>query len=206
MLELAEKITNHLQSGHIPLLVLAFALSLAYRYLPLLNAYHEHKKRRVTELENTIKSEHISPQFKRHLKEEIECEHFKLAYGVRAKKTLIDQVFMLHEKINGERKLSQFANALRLYPEVVQKNDSSYRLKVGPLDYIFGVYHLFLGLLFLIVGFIAFTTQLDKGLFALGGRPLILSLVVIGGGIYMLYMSTPVYSLITINRALKTRS
>jgi hypothetical protein len=206
MLELAEKITNHLQSGHIIVLVAAFALSLAHRYFPLLNAYHEHRKRRVTELENIIKSRHISPQFKKNLKEEIECEHFKCVYGVRARKSLIDQVFMLHEIINGERTLNQFANALKLYPKVIQTHDSSYRLKVGLLDYFFGFYHLFFGLLFLVVGAITLTYQIDRGLFALGGRPLILSLVVIVGGLFMLYMSTSIYSLMLINRTLKTRT
>lgn len=206
MFEFIEKAVGYLQSGNYVILLVAVIASLIYKALPLLEAYHAYRKRRVIDLENTIKSEHISTSFKNILKDEIECEHFKIVYGVRAQKPLIDQIFILHKKINGKKTLNQFANALRLYPKVIKKSDNSYHLKAGALDYIFGAYHLLMGLLFLIVGFIALTTQLDIGLFALGGRPLILSLVVIGGGIYMLYMSTPVYSLMTINRALKTRS
>lgn len=203
MLEMAEKIINYFQSGHYAALFLAFALSIIYKALPLLNAYHAYRKRRVTDLENTIKSKHISPAFRKNLKEEIECEHFKVVYGVRANKALIDKVFMLHGLINGKRSLNQFANVLKLYPRAIKDADGKYRFKVGVLDYFFGLYHMFFGLLFLIVGLIAFFNQMDIGLFALNGRPLILSIIAMCGGLYMLYMSTPIYSLLSINSALK---
>ncbi|MNZ10452.1 hypothetical protein D3C78_272970 [compost metagenome] len=206
MFELIEKAMAHLQSGNYAILFAVIIVSLIYKSFPLLEAYHAYRKRRVTDLENTIKSEYISSSFKNNLKEEIECEHFKIVYGVRARKSLIDQVFILHSQINGERTLNQFANALKLYPKIIRKSDGSSRFKVGPLDYFFGLYHFLFGLFFLLIGLITFFHQIDIGLFALGGRPLILSLIAIAGGIFMLYMSTPVLSLMLINRALKART
>ncbi|MNU86117.1 hypothetical protein D3C71_758710 [compost metagenome] len=137
MFELIEKAMAHLQSGNYAILFAVIIVSLIYKSFPLLEAYHAYRKRRVTDLENTIKSEYISSSFKNNLKEEIECEHFKIVYGVRARKSLIDQVFILHSQINGERTLNQFANALKLYPKIIRKSDGSSRFKVGPLDCFF---------------------------------------------------------------------
>ncbi|MEZ6952590.1 MULTISPECIES: hypothetical protein [unclassified Aeromonas] len=206
MFELIEKAMAHLQSGNYAILFAVIIASLIYKLFPLFDAYHAHRKRRVTDLENTIKSEYISSPFKKNLKEEIESEHFKIVYGVRAKKTVIDQVFMLHSKIEGERTLSQFANALKLYPKIIRGSDGKFRLKASLIDYFFGLYHLFFGFLFLILGLIALFHQIDRGLFSLNGRPLTLIVIMIIGGIYMLYMGTPVYSLTTINRTLKNRT
>ncbi|WP_279452615.1 hypothetical protein [Aeromonas hydrophila] len=149
MFELIEKAMAHLQSGNYAILIAVIIASLIYKSLPLLDAYHTHRKRRVTDLENTIKSDNISSSFKKNLKEEIESEHFKIVYGVRAKKSLIDQVFMLHNKLGGERTLHQFANALKLYPKVIRGSDGKYKLDVGLIDFFFGLYHLFFWLYFL---------------------------------------------------------
>ncbi|MGY3945469.1 hypothetical protein [Aeromonas tecta] len=206
MFELIEKAMAHLQSGNYAILIAVIIASLIYKSFPLLDAYHAHRKRRVTDLENTIKSDNISSSFKKNLKEEIESEHFKIVYGVRAKKSLIDQVFMLHNKLGGERTLHQFSNALKLYPKVIRGSDGKYKLEVRFIDFFFGLYHLFFGFIFLALGLLVLYIQIDLGLFALNGRPLILIAIMIIGGIYLFYMGTPVFSLRAINRALKTRS
>ncbi|MFM5717848.1 hypothetical protein [Aeromonas caviae] len=204
MFELIEKAMAHLQSGNYAILIAVIIASLIYKSLPLLDAYHSHRKHRVTDLENAFKSECISPLFQNNLKEEIECEHFKIIYGVKAKKNLIDQVFMLHSKLEGEKTLDQFSNALRLRPKVVKSN-GSYRFKVGIIDYFFGFYHFMFGVLFLAIAYLELPSKLEIHSIFVDARPLASPLIMATIGVIMLYLSTPIFSLISINRAIKTR-
>lgn len=76
-----ERIISYIESGHYTYALIVIAISFGYNSLKLLDAYHVHRKRRVEELENTIKCKYVSSAFKKRVKEELESEHFKNIYG-----------------------------------------------------------------------------------------------------------------------------
>ncbi|MBL0612270.1 hypothetical protein JD508_18755 [Aeromonas jandaei] len=197
-----DKLMTYIESENYIYALIAIVISLGYNSLKFLDAYHIQRKRRIADLENTIKSKYISTAFKKKLREDIECEYFRLSYGVRTQKELIDQVFDLHSKTKIRLPFSHFARAMKLTPTVVTMGNIT-NLKASALDYAFGLYHAFFGIIFLLIGLSTFFYQLYLDPSIPDGRILLQPALTIAGGIYLMYMGVPVYSLFKINRELK---
>lgn len=199
---LSDKIINHLQSGDYIYAIALIFLSALYNSRHLLEAYHANRKRRVTDLEKIIQSKYISLAFKNSLKEEIECEYFKLSFGVRARKSLIDKIFQLYEKAGHNISLGHFIRATKLVPDIVIQRGVE-QLKISTLDYFFAFYNVLFGCLFILLGGFSLIISITLAEVTLGINSLLPSVSMFAGGIYMFLMSAPAYSLIIINKALR---
>lgn len=199
-----DKLMTYIESENYIYALIAIVISLGYNSLKFIDAYHIQRKRRIADLENTIKSKYISHVFKNKLKEEIECEYFRLSYGVRVRKPLIDKAFELHSEINDQISFDHFARALRLTPAIVKKCNT-FQLKTTKLEYAFGLYHAFFGIIFIVLGVTMFFNQLYTGPMTLGWKPLFLSGLITISGVYLISMSGPIISLMVINKELKRR-
>lgn len=206
MLETTEKIVSHYQVGDYKVIIIFLIVSLAFNAFSILNAYHAIRKRRVTDLESIIESQYISSDFKKMLREDIESEHFKVVYGVRASKDLIEKTFMLHNNLDGKISFAHFARAIKIYPKVIRDSNNKYQFKIGLWDIAFGLYHLISGIVITLAGIITLIIQIITDPLVLSEYNILLPLIVVAGGIYMLFMSGPYYSLMVINRSLKSNT
>lgn len=201
-----DKLMTYIESENYVYALIAIAISLAYNAFRFLDAYHAHRKRRVLDLENTIKSRHISAIFKKYIREEIESEYFKQIYGVKTKKKCIDEIFSIHGMINNRISFTHFIRAARLQPNIFDLPDTMpKRLKPDIMEAAFGVYHLFFGGIFFICGSIYTIYNIAMiGTIALTGiAPFVASIFFTVTGWVMLYLGAPIYSVRIINLELK---
>lgn len=206
MLETTEKIVSHYQVGDYKVIIIFLIVSLAYNALSILNAYHAIRKRRVADLECIIESQYISSDFKKMLREDIESEHFKVVYGVRASKDLIEKTFILHNTLDGKISFAHFARAIKMYPKVIKDSNNKYQFKIGLWDHAFGLYHFIIGIVISLAGIIIMIMQIITDPLVLSGYTILFPLIMVTVGIYMLFMSGPYYSLMVINRSLKSNT
>ncbi|MFQ2147397.1 hypothetical protein ACK33U_02110 [Aeromonas jandaei] len=197
---------SYIESGHYTYALIVIAISFGYNSLKLLDAYHVHRKRRVEELENTIKCKYVSSTFKKRVKEELESERFKNIYGVKTKKKCIDEMLTIHETMKNHIDFRHFIRATRLQPNIFDfQNTQPKELKVGIIERIFGIYHLFFGILFffgglsMVIYFIIKINTLNLAAATIFLSSFILTLT----GWAMLYLGFPIYSVKLINSELK---
>ncbi|WP_139476931.1 hypothetical protein [Aeromonas veronii] len=201
-----ERIMSYIESGHYTYALIVIAISFGYNSLKLLDAYHVHRKRRVEELENTIKCKYVSSTFKKRVKEELESEHFKNIYGVKTNKKCIDEMFAIHEKMKNNISFRHFIRATRLQPNIFDfKEKLPKELKTEFIEKMFGIYHLFFGTLFFLGGLttsvffiISFMPLTDSSLVSL-----ISSVFLTLAGMVMIYLGAPIYSIYIINAEIK---
>lgn len=201
-----DKLMVYIESENYVYALIAIVISLGYNALKLLNAYHAHRRRRILDLENTINCKYISSSFKKKIREDIESEHFKNIYGVKTKKKCIDEMFAIHETMKDHINFRHFIRATRLQPNIFYfQNTHPKRLKIGVIENIFGVYHLFFGSLFFFGGlcmtifFIIIINSIDSSVITMFASLLFFTLT----GWVMIYLGIPIYSVHIINSELK---
>ncbi|MFM5335790.1 hypothetical protein ACET97_04505 [Aeromonas enteropelogenes] len=190
-----DNLINLVTAGSVSLII-----TLIYKLIiPLFNAYHVYKKSRINNLETVIESKHISPAFRKIIKEEIASEQFKIVYGVRASKKIIDDILPLYEQIRNDISFNHFARALRTQPTVIKSPGLPPKIKADNIDLIFGIYHLTFGLLFFFFGLLATAYELTMHVNTIN---LIQSIGIFILGWGMLYLGAPIYSIRIINKQL----
>ncbi|MBL0492815.1 hypothetical protein [Aeromonas veronii] len=204
-----EKLMAYIESENYIYALIAIVISLGYNALKFLDAYHAQRKRRVLDLENTINCKHISPSFKKKIKEEIESEHFKNIYGVKTKKRCIDEMLSVHETMKDRISFRHFIRATRLQKNIFDfANETTKKLKLDLIEKAFGVYHLFFGALFFFSGILmtVFSILTITPLNAPGLASFISSVFFTLTGWVMLYLGAPIYSVHIINLELKKQN
>ncbi|MFM4938156.1 hypothetical protein [Aeromonas enteropelogenes] len=204
-----DKLMAYIESENYMYALIIIVVSVAYNSFKFLDAYHAYKKRRIIDLENTIKSRHISAAFRKNIRDEIETEHFKCIYGPRVNKKCIDEIFSIYEMLKGRIAFRHFISAARLSQNIFDIGCASpKRLKPGLMEIIFGIYHLSFGFIFFFIGvFMAIYILIAVNTLSLAEmKAFVPSIFFIVTGWIMLYQGAPIYSIRLINSELRKQS
>lgn len=204
-----DKLMAYIESENYMYALIIIVVSVAYNSFKFLDAYHAYKKRRIIDLENTVKSRHISTAFRKNIRDEIESEHFKCIYGPRVNKECIDEIFSIYEMLKGRIAFRHFIRAARLRPNIFDITcDKPKQLKPDTMDTIFGIYHLSFGLIFFFLGlFMAIYIIINMDTVSLVYiKALVPSIFFSITGWIMLYLGAPIYSARLINSELRKQN
>ncbi|WP_019677968.1 hypothetical protein [Arsukibacterium perlucidum] len=135
MIEIANSITNAIQSGNILWLALIVMISLAANY-PRISEYLEgRRKQRVNNLLEALGCTHLDDKFKDFLKHELSREYFLYVTDIAAEKEYREELIRLNELSKGEVPFFHYRRA----SSHLRFKDGTVSIKLDKSD-IFGYY------------------------------------------------------------------
>ncbi|EGR2915201.1 hypothetical protein ACODG7_16510 [Vibrio anguillarum] len=166
--------------------------------------YRNNRNQRCLAITDALNDPNVSTELKKHLKNELNIEHFRKAHGIRLSMPMLTAIFVLNDRVGSQVSFRHLLKTIGAFPNVSDIADFSFRVRLSKFEKIFGVFNLVCGLIVATVGLVSTLFSVYSLVVDFNASYLILGLIAMPLGFNMLSDGSVVFSVYHVNNALES--